>query len=263
MSNLTETSTPLRVFIITQDEPFFLAQAIDYLFSILPKSVNVTGAYVLSGSPFGKRKSFAERALLTYQIFGLRFFLFYASQLVFSRLFRVSVRDVLSKHVARVRTGPIRINAKESIDEIKSHEPDIIISLASNQIFHDQLLQVPKRACLNLHTAMLPKYRGLMPLFWAMANGDEEIGVTVFEMDAGLDSGPIIQQAEVPVAAHSMHQLIGQTKYLGMMLVARALEDYQTDSVTRRPNRDELSTRVTFPTAEDTAAFRAQGRRFF
>lgn len=263
MTNDTVKPAPLRVFLITQDEPFFLARAIEYLFSILPEGVTVTGAYVLNGSPFGKKKNFAARARDTAQIFGLRFFLFYTVQFVISRLFRKSVEDVTRAHVSFVRSGPIPINADESLAEIASHEPDIVISLASNQIFKKMLLDLPKRGCLNLHTAMLPKYRGLMPLFWAMANGDKQVGVTVFKMDEGLDSGPIVRQAELPIADYPMHTLIGQTKYLGMMLMARALADFQANNVTYTPNSDDLATRVKFPTAEDADTFCTTGRRYF
>lgn len=263
MIDETAQARPLRVFLITQDEPFFLAPAIDYLFSILPAGVTVTGAYVLNGSPFGKKKSFAERARDTAQVFGLRFFLFYTMQFIISRLFRKSVEDVVRAHVPFVRAGPIPINADESLEKIASHDPDIVISLASNQIFKKPLLDLPKRACLNLHTAMLPKYRGLMPLFWAMAKGEKEVGVTVFEMDEGIDSGPIVRQAELPIAYYPLHTLIGQTKYLGMMLMARALGDYQANRVTYMPNSDDLATWVKFPTAEDADTFRATGRRYF
>lgn len=253
----------IRVFIITQDEPFFLASAVAYLLQILPQGVSVAGAYVLNGSPFGAKKSFVQRARETAQIFGLRFFLFYALKFTISKVFQKSVADVLQTKVPFVRTGPIPINSEESLTEIRSFAPDIIISLASNQIFKRPLLDLPRLACLNLHTAMLPKYRGLMPLFWAMANGDTEVGVTVFEMDEGLDSGPIVRQAELPIAQYSMYALIKQTKYLGMLLMARALGDYLNANVTYAPNDDAQATRVKFPTREDANTFVSSGRKYF
>lgn len=253
----------LRVFLITQDEPFYLAPAIEYLQSILPEGVSLVGAYVLNASPFGAKKSFLQKAQDTVNIFGFRFFAFFAWQFAISKLFRKSVTDVLKSQVPFVRTGAIPINAEDSLAEIRGHNPDIIISIASNQIFRKQLLELPSTACLNLHTSMLPKYRGLMPLFWAMSNDDTEVGVTVFEMDEGLDSGPIVRQSELPIADYSMHGLIKQTKYLGMLLIARALEDYRKGNVTYAPNDATQATRVKFPTKEDAKRFRSIGRRYF
>ena len=260
-----ETTPPdnLRVFLITQDEPFYLAPAIKHLQSILPEGVSLVGAYVLNASPFGAKKSFLQKSKDTVNIFGFRFFVFFAWQFIISKLFRQSVTDMLKDQVPFVRTGAIPINAEDSLEEIGSHDPDIIISIASNQIFRKPLLDLPSTACLNLHTSMLPKYRGLMPLFWAMSNGDNAVGVTVFEMDEGLDSGPIVRQSELPIAGYPMHGLIKQTKYLGMLLIARALDDYRKGTVTYTPNDATQATRVPFPTKKDAQRFRSIGRRYF
>ena len=63
-----------------------------------------------------------------------------------------------------------------------------------NQIFKKQIIELAPKGCINLHTALLPKYRGLMPTFWVLKNNEKYTGVSVFFVDKGIDSGPIIVQ---------------------------------------------------------------------
>ena len=74
--------------------------------------------------------------------------------------------------------GPI--NSASSLQVIKSFEPDLLVSIQGNQIFKAGLLAIPNLGTLNLHTALLPKYRGLMPTFWVLKNQENVTGVSVF-----------------------------------------------------------------------------------
>lgn len=253
----------MRVFIVTQDEPFYLGESIDYLLANLPEGVEVVGAYVLDPSPFGKKKTFLQKAIDTVRIFGLPFFIFYGAQFVHSRLFGVRVPAVFARHGVKADVYAGNINSPESLDFIRSLNPDVVISLASNQIFRAELLALPPRGCINLHTAMLPRYRGLMPLFWAMSNDDAEVGVTAFLMNKGVDTGPILRQESFPIANFPMHQLIRITKILGMRLINRTLADLRDGTEVLLPNDDAMATVVRFPTREDTRRFLRAGKRFF
>jgi len=253
----------MKVFIVTQDEPFFLAEAIDYLLRTTPDGIAVVGAYVLEASPFGGKKSFARKVLDTIRIFGFRFFLFYAWRFAWNRLFGVKVADVFAKYGVATKTRITDINAAQSLEYLRSLAPDVIVSLASNQIFRDELLALPSCGCLNLHTGKLPKYRGLMPLFWAMCNGESEVGVTVFLMDKGIDTGPILRQETFPLADFSMHELIRITKIIGMRLVNLSLADLRDGTHTLMPNDNAQATVVRFPTRADTRRFSSIGKRFF
>jgi methionyl-tRNA formyltransferase len=253
----------LKVFIVTQDEPFYLAEAVGYLLDTLPAGVEVVGAYILEASPFGKKKSFLERARDTASIFGLPFFAFYGFQFVRSKFDPRTVPAAFARHGVAAQAFSANINGPESLAHIRSLAPDVVISLASNQIFRKDLLALPPLGCLNLHTAKLPKYRGLMPLFWALSNNEPEIGVSVFKMDAGIDTGPILRQTTFPTADFTMHQLIRITKILGMRLINQALADLRDGKAQFLPNDDAEATVVRFPTRADARRFRAHGKRFF
>ena len=82
------------------------------------------------------------------------------------------------------------------------------MSVAGNQIFRAALLEVAHKGCLNVHSALLPRYRGLMPTFWVLKNGEKETGVSVFLVDKGIDSGPIVVQKRVPITTDRLENLI-------------------------------------------------------
>ena len=75
----------------------------------------------------------------------------------------------------------------------------MLVSILGNQIFKRKLIDLAPKGCINLHTALLPKYRGLMPTFWALKNNEKNTGVSVFFVDEGIDSGPIIIQKKVVI----------------------------------------------------------------
>lgn len=253
----------MKVFIVTQDEPFYLPEAVDYLLSNLPSGVEIVGAYILEASPFGKKKSFWERAHDTARIFGLWFFLFYGIQFVRSKLSPKTVPAAFARHGVTAQRLSQNINGQDSLNHIRGLSPDVVISLASNQIFRAELLALPPKGCLNLHTAKLPRYRGLMPLFWAMSNNEPEVGVSVFKMDAGIDTGPLLRQTTFPTANFTMHQLIRITKILGMQQINLALADMRDGRVHLLPNDDADATVVRFPTRADALRFEANGKRYF
>ena len=78
-------------------------------------------------------------------------------------------------------------------------QPDLIAVAAYGQILPQSILDLPRFGCLNVHTSLLPRYRGAAPIQWAILNGDAETGVTIMKMDAGLDTGDILTQATTPI----------------------------------------------------------------
>ena len=75
------------------------------------------------------------------------------------------------------------------VQELRSLQPDLIVVAAYGQILPQTILDLPRFGCLNVHTSLLPKYRGAAPIQWAILDGEAETGVTIMKMDAGLDTG--------------------------------------------------------------------------
>jgi methionyl-tRNA formyltransferase len=109
---------------------------------------------------------------------------------------------------------PKRIRDRESIEDIREFNADVIVVLAYGQILPRDVLEIPRIACLNLHASLLPRWRGAAPIQAAIAAGDHETGITVIYMDEGLDTGDILLQRRIDILSNetggSLHERIGQ-----------------------------------------------------
>ncbi len=254
----------MRIVIITQDDPFYLPGNLDFLLGNLPDGAQVVGCVVSKVSPFGKKESFLAKARRTWDIFGVAFFVRYSFEFLASRLpGRKGVRDVLRRHGVDEIAVTGSLNSEESLGKLRDLAPDLLISIAGNEIFRKPLIELAPQGCLNLHTALLPKYRGLMPSFWVLKNGEKETGVSVFYVDEGIDSGPILVQERIDIGNMTQRELIRKSKALGMRAIIKAIEKIRDGDTATMPNDADQSTYFTFPTREDVREFRQAGARFY
>ena len=158
---------------------------------------------------------------------------------------------------------PKHINHKESVEIIKSYNPDLLISILGNQIFKEQIFNLAPKGCLNLHTALLPKYRGLMPTFWVLKNNEKYTGVSVFYVDEGIDSGPILVQEKVEIGNRTQEELIKHTKKIGMDCIVKAIDLIHKNNIKLIPNDASNKSYFSFPKKEDVRIFRKIGKKFF
>tara|TARA_A100001015_G_scaffold73196_1_gene81198 strand:+ start:642 stop:1406 length:765 start_codon:yes stop_codon:yes gene_type:complete len=254
----------MKIIIITQDEPFYLAKNFNYLIEILPEHSEIVGCVVSEASPFGKKETFLQKVKKTYQTFGLNFFLYYSYKFIKSKFDRNRKLDfVLNKFKIPKIILKKSINNKESVEIIKKYQPDLLISILGNQIFKNQIFDLAPKGCLNLHTALLPKYRGLMPTFWVLKNSEKFTGVSVFYVDEGIDSGPIVVQKKVEIGNRTQEELILLTKKIGMECIAKAVDLIYKDEVEIIENDADKMTYFSFPTKDDINDFNRIGKRFF
>jgi methionyl-tRNA formyltransferase len=253
----------MRIVLLTQDDPFYLAKNIDFLAKNMPKHSQIMGTVVFEVSPFGKRESFSDKIKKTYNIFGLQFFIKYGIQFVLSKLdTNTKVKNILAKHNIPLIVIEGSINKKENLEIIKNYEPDLLVSIAGNQIFKLHLINLAPKGCINLHTALLPKYRGLMPSFWVMKNNEKYTGVSVFFVDEGIDSGPILVQKKVEIGNRTQSELIKYTKKIGIEAIIEAIEKINKGTYQLILNPANEMTYFSFPTREDVKEFLKIGKRF-
>ena len=121
-------------------------------------------------------------------------------------------------------------------------EPDCIIVVAFGQILKKDLLALPRHFCINLHSSLLPKYRGAAPINWAIINGDKETGVTTMKMDAGLDTGDTLLSWKTPIRdeddAQSLHDTLARK---GAGLVLKTLQQLEEKSLQPVPQDSSLA----------------------
>jgi methionyl-tRNA formyltransferase len=135
---------------------------------------------------------------------------------------------------------PPRARDEKFIAELRALQPDLIVAVAYGQILPPAILDLPRHGCLNVHTSLLPKYRGAAPIQWAIANGDTETGVTIMKMDVGLDTGDIIGARRTPIQPEdnsaTLHDRLAQ---LGAELLVQTIPDYVAGKIQPVPQSAE------------------------
>jgi methionyl-tRNA formyltransferase len=145
--------------------------------------------------------------------------------------------DVKAHATGRVETilTPERVNTPESLAAVVALQPDVIVVVAYGQILRQPLLDLPARGCINVHTSLLPKYRGAAPIQWAIAQGETETGVTTMYMDAGMDTGDIILQAVLPIGPEeTAAELHDRLAVAGAALLGKTLRGLEAGALPRR-----------------------------
>jgi methionyl-tRNA formyltransferase len=127
---------------------------------------------------------------------------------------------------------PAKIRAPEVEDELWALAPDVIVIIAYGQIVPARLLNIPKHGWINLHASLLPKYRGAAPINWAIVNGETRTGNTTMRIDAGMDTGEILLQQELPIGAgETAPEVVKRLAEAGAPLMAETLRGIVTGSV--------------------------------
>ncbi len=138
---------------------------------------------------------------------------------------------------------PEDINTDESIEKIKEINPDIIVVVAYGQILKEEILNLPKYKCVNVHASLLPKYRGAAPLNWVVIDGEEKTGVTIMEMSKGLDTGDMLSKCELVIGedmtAGEVHDTLMED---GSELLIKTLKSIEEGTVTKEPQNHDEST---------------------
>jgi methionyl-tRNA formyltransferase len=135
---------------------------------------------------------------------------------------------------------PLRARDPAFLQELAAWRPELIVVAAYGQILPQAILDLPPHGCLNVHTSLLPKYRGAAPIQWALLNGDAETGVTIMRMDAGLDTGPTLARATTPIApednAQTLHDRLAA---LGAELLVKTIPGYVSGQLQPQPQPAE------------------------
>ncbi|MDH4321001.1 MAG: methionyl-tRNA formyltransferase [Desulfobulbaceae bacterium] len=119
---------------------------------------------------------------------------------------------------------PKSIKTDEFLAEIEAYKPDLIIVVAFGRILPKPLIDLPRHGTINVHASLLPKYRGAAPIQWALINNEAATGVTIMQMDEGLDTGDILLPGAIPIAADDTSEtLAAKLADLGGKLIIKAL----------------------------------------
>jgi methionyl-tRNA formyltransferase len=135
---------------------------------------------------------------------------------------------------------PLKARDPGFSEQLAAWQPELIAVAAFGQILPQRVLDLPRFGCINVHTSLLPKYRGAAPIQSAILNGDTETGVTIMQMDAGLDTGAILSVERTPIdAADNAQTLHDRLARIGAALLVRTIPEYLAGRITPQPQPTE------------------------
>lgn len=263
---------PLRLLVITQNAPLYMGRFMDDLLSKTQANpdLEVVGFVVLS--PIFQ-KSTLEEAKARFALYGVKDFCLMAGHILWAKLWdkllgasnpfpEKSLQTVLNKW----KIPTLAYQQPNSVDfqNFLKDNVDIAISVACPKILKKDTLDSAKLCSLNYHTGKLPKYRGRQPLFWAMLNGEEEVGITIHEMEPSLDAGAIVCQESIDIKGlRSLHRVYERTIAQGPRVLYEAILKVAKGDATRLNNPNDQASQHSFPTQKDGLTFRAKGCRVY
>ncbi len=138
---------------------------------------------------------------------------------------------------------PVRIKTQEAVAQLRTYEADIFVVAAFGQILSKEILDMPKYGCVNIHASLLPKYRGAAPIQWAVIDGEEETGVTIQQMNEGVDTGDILTQEIVKLdAKETGASLFDKLAVCGAELIVKTLTMIEQGNITPVKQDESKST---------------------
>ncbi len=139
---------------------------------------------------------------------------------------------------------PVRIKLPENVAELKKYDADIYVVAAFGQILSQEILDIPRFGCVNIHASLLPEYRGAAPIQQAIIDGKKTTGVTIMQMAAGMDTGDILLQREIPISEDETGGgLFDKLAALGGELIVEALPKIEKGELTPVPQDEERATK--------------------
>jgi len=246
--------------LVTEDDPLYVKQFFDVFFQEYPRdSIEILGVTILRAF----HEPLTKTAKRVFKFYGPLDFLRVLPRFLLSKLAGRTISKLALEHGLPLITTP-SINSEDFINKIKALGPELIVSVAAPEIFKSRVLSLASIGCLNIHSGKIPDYRGMMPTFWQMLEGQKNVTVSVHEMVEKLDSGGIIDTFEFPIKpGDSLDRVISGTKQEGARLMIRILKEI---AVTRAMPKStplimENSRLFKFPQPSDVKKFRALGFR--
>ena len=138
---------------------------------------------------------------------------------------------------------PLKIKEKDAVEELRKYPADIFVVAAFGQLLSEEILNMPRFGCINIHASLLPAYRGAAPIQWCVINGEEKTGVTIMQMAKGMDTGDILLQKEVVLdEKETGGSLFDRLMETGAELIVEALPKIEAGELTPVVQKEELAT---------------------
>ncbi|MHC4394359.1 MAG: methionyl-tRNA formyltransferase [Planctomycetota bacterium] len=219
----------MRILIITEEDEHYIPLSIQYILVNCPYTI--VGVVCVKNR---RQQSKLQTARKFYTIFGLSPVLAHALRLAKAKLLNTITclnftgRYFSVKRLCEVNKVPYshceNVNSSQFLQFCREVGVELIAAVSPSQIFKEELINLPEHGCINIHTAKLPKYRGLYPTYWAMSSGEKTVGISIHYIEKEIDTGKIILQDEVEIPSHTtLDHMLTVTKLKGAELLVRAI----------------------------------------
>ena len=146
---------------------------------------------------------------------------------------------------------PVRMRDGEALAILRELKPDLIAVAAYGKILPVDILELPRLGCINVHSSLLPKYRGAAPINWAILSGEDETGVTIQRMAEGIDTGDILAQARTPISINeNASWLSARLAKMGAELLVKTVRELETGSAVATPQDESMASHAPMLTKE-------------
>lgn len=141
---------------------------------------------------------------------------------------------------------PQKVKTPEFVELLHELQPELIVVAAFGQFLSKEILELPKYGCINVHASLLPKYRGAAPIQYAIIKGEKESGVTIMQMDIGMDTGAMLDKVVVPIEENTtMGELHDALREQGATLLLQVIDKIAAGTAVAEPQNNEQATYAT------------------
>lgn len=249
----------MKIAFLTTDDPLYLPAFFD---KVLEQRAQDTHAvYVVP--PLYHKQTTLQAAMRYYRSFGMKVSLGLAKRVAQTKLKGQSIAGICRKHNVAYAEVP-DVNSPEFVGQLRREGPDALVSVSCPQIFRGPLMAVPPLGILNIHGAILPHYRGVMPSFWMLANGEKQAGVSIYFVNEKIDAGSLCGQRIFNILPdETLDQFLRRSKGIAAELLMEVLCQLESGTLTWRPLDLSQGSYYSWPDARAFRKFQAAGRQFW
>jgi len=245
----------MKITFLTTDDPIYLPAFFDRMLGKLGRETQAV--YVVP--PLYKNQNALQAALRYFRTFGLKGFWGLAVRIGMAKVRGQSIASVCKEHGVLYELVH-DVNAENFRERLREAGTDLIISVSCPQLFKKPLIELPRLGCLNIHGAILPQYRGVLPSFWMLANKEKNAGVSIYYVNEKIDAGELCGQRIFEILPdESLDSFIARSKAIAAELLIEVLGKIEAGTITRTPLNLKEGSYYSWPDKEAVKLFMAGG----
>lgn len=249
----------MRIVFLTINDPIYLPVFFKKVFRVFGNQTS--SVYIVP--PLYKNQTNLQAALRYYKTFGLNGFSGLFLRIIRAKLKLQSIRNTCKNYGVKYASLE-DVNSSEFLKTLKEFNVEIIVSVSCPQIFKKPLIDLPQLGCLNIHGAILPNYRGIMPSFWMLANDEKQAGVSIYYVNEKIDAGDLCGQRIFDIKPdESLDQFIKRSKNIAADLLIEVLNKIEKNEIGREKIDLNKGSYYSWPEKSTVARFFMNGRKLW